>query len=198
MLYNATFFLLLLLFSQPVISQDNTFTYVGKFETQEALNSYLQKSALPCLVVDEDIYVIGSDCISRALDGDMSDRDSDNNSNDRDSDGENNNRSKFGTNNERNKAGGIAERKTKGSKRNRDNDGDNNNRDSDNDVNDRDKDGASGNRNKAGAISEGVRCAIDRKGKVLLYSRKKIDVKRAKIYYQNKYFNKKYFKIIQL
>jgi hypothetical protein len=187
---NKAILIVFLFFScLTVFSQNNSFSYIGKFSNESELKAISDSLQLPLLVVNDEVYSIGSDCISRALDGNISDRDTD---------GANNNRNRLGANTERNKSGSTAERSKKGKKNNRKKDGENNDRNDDGTYNDRDIDGNSNNRNKSGAISEGVRCAIDKKGKLILYTRKKINTKTAKIYYHNSYFTNKHFKIIQL
>jgi hypothetical protein len=173
-------FLILLAVAKLNYCQDRTFSYLGEISNSDEVKKIADSLHKPLLVVGIKVYAIGSNCITRALSGDVNDRDGDGDANDRLNDGENN---------ERKSGGDIRDRKRKGRKSARDKDGDTNDRDEDGDVN---------ARNADGSISQGTRCSISKKGKLLLYTREKISSKKAKIYFINKYFSNKHFKIIEL
>lgn len=172
-----------------VKAQDYTFSYIKDFTGENEIKAVADSLKKPLLITGNKIYAIGSDCVSRLLDG---------NADDRDNDGGNNNRNKVGENDERNKGGGVGERDTRGKNNKRRKDGDGNGRDKDGDGNRRDKNGDADARNSDGAVSLGTRCSIAKNGKVLLYTRQKISAGNSKIYYEQKFFSNKYFKIIQL
>jgi hypothetical protein len=184
------FLLTILLFQLTfVFGQDRTFSYVDKYENDEKLKLLAESINKPLLITENKIYSIGSDCLTRLFD---------NNINERNDDGDSNERFKDGENDERKKGGDIAYRTKKSKKNKRNKDGNSNDRDDDGDVNNRNSDGNSNNRNADGLISDGPRCSYTKNGKILLYTRQEINSKKAKIYYNNKYFSNKYFKIIKL
>lgn len=173
-------FLLLLFFTNNLKAQDKTFSYIGELQNDSTVKKIADSLKKPLLISGNKIYAIGSACITRLIDGDVNDRDDDGNINDRDKDD---------NANDRKKDGAISKRKKKGKNNNRDNDGDINDRENDADVN---------KRNNDGAVGAGSRCDITKKGKLLLYTRQKIETKEAYIFYKNQKFNNKSFKIIKL
>ncbi|OYU82855.1 MAG: hypothetical protein CFE24_13875 [Flavobacterium sp. BFFFF2] len=182
-------FLLFLFYFSFINAQDMTFSYVGKYENIEKLKQIADSINKPLLVTEDKIFSIGSDCLTHLFDGSINDRNSDGNSDDRYKDGDSD---------ERKKGGGIVERTKKSNRNNRNKEGKFDERDEDGDVNDRYKDGASENRNSNGSISDGPRCSYSKNGKILLYTRQNINAKKSQIYYKNKFYSNKYFKIIQL
>ena len=171
------------------LSQTNQFKIEEEFTTVERAKKLSDSLKLPILVTNKYVFSIGEICYKRLLNGYVNDRENDGDINDRENDGDINNREKGGGNNDRNKGGTIAERKKKGKKNNRDITGNNNDRDNAGDNNDRDSDGS---------IGEGPHCSNTKKGKVILYTRYEIKENNAFIYFSNKTFNSKYFKINKL
>lgn len=212
------FFLIIFIsVSLSSFSQDREFSFIGNYTDEKNLRVIADSIRKPLLVTsDKKVYSIGSDCITRLLDGNINDRDNDGDignrkkkggNNNRNKDGDDNGRNKTGSGDERSKGGDIAYRNKKGNKNKRNKNGDDNDRNSngnDNDRNkggdddERDKSGDADSRNSDGAISIGPRCSIAKNGKVLLYTRQDISSKEANIYYKDQFFNNKYFKIIQL
>jgi hypothetical protein len=171
-------------------AQDKTFSYLGEFASNGEIKKLADSLKKPLLINGTKVYTIGTSCISRMLDGDANDRDDDGDaSGDRDKDGNINNR---------NSGGAVGDRKDNGKANKRKKKGGANDRDKDGDVSDRDEDGDVNDRNADGKIIEGTRCSTTKKGKLLLYTRQKISSSKAQIYYKDRYFNNRYFKIIQL
>lgn len=183
--------LLIILFQVTHLAygQDKIFSYLAKYEGQQQVKKIADSINKPLLVTKDKIYVIGSDCLTRLFDGNLDDRDKG---------GDSDNRYKDGNGNERNKGGGVADRNRKGKGNKRDKGGSNSDRDDDGDVNERNKGAGSDNRDAGGSIAEGPRCSYAKSGKILLYTRQEIKSSTAQIYYNNKYFSNKYFKIMQL
>lgn len=169
--------------------QDRTFSYIGLANSEDEIKKIAETTHKALFITNNKVYSIGGDCIGRLLDGNI---------NDRENDGDNDERFKDGNNNDRNKGGDVADRKRKGKNNNRNKRGDNNDRDNDGDSNNRNQGGDVDTRSLDGAIGTGTGCSIAKNGKVLLYTRQTIDSKKAKILLGGKYFDKKYFKIIQL
>jgi hypothetical protein len=182
--------IILFLFSVVIYGQDREFSYQGTYKDEKDLKNIAERWNKPLLVTaDKKVYTIGSDCISRLLDGNINDR------------------NKSGSGDERNKGGDVGYRSSKGKKNKRDKNGDDNDRnnnggdndrDKNGDDNDRDKNGDMDTRNSDGTVSNGPRCSTAKNGKVLLYTRQDISSKNASIYYKENFFNNKYFKIIKL
>jgi hypothetical protein len=166
--------------STALIAQDKTFSYIMDIDNPDQIKLIADSLKKPLLISGNKIYAIGSKCINHLLDGTVNDRDDDGDVNDRDKDGGINGRKK---------GGDVSDRKRKGKSNKRNKDGD---------ANDRDSDGGTNNRDKDGSIGTGPRCEINTKGKLILYTRQKINKKKAQIYYKGNYFNYKSFKIIQL
>ncbi len=179
----------LLFYSISVKSQDYTFSFIKEIKSENEIATLADSIKKPLLITGNKVYSIGSNCISRLLDGSIDDRDND---------GDSDNRLKNGDNDERNKGGATADRKKKGGLNKRNKKGNNNDRDKDGDNDKRDIDGDSDSRNVDGTVGEGTRCSVAKNGKLLLYTRQKISVKTSKIFFNQKFFSNKYFKIIQL
>ncbi|MFI5133256.1 MAG: hypothetical protein ACHQEB_02915 [Chitinophagales bacterium] len=200
--------IILFLFNVASYSQGRQFSYIGKYTDEKNLKVIADSLNIPLLVTsDNKVYSIGSECITRLMDGDINDRDKEGDvgdrkkkgsKNDRNNDGADNDRNKNGSSDERNKGGDVGYRNKKGNKNNRNKGGDDNDRNKNGDDNDRDKSGDADSRNSDGAVSNGPRCSVAKNGKILLYTRQDINSKEANIYYKEKFFNNKYFKIIQL
>ncbi|MBE5320426.1 hypothetical protein IM793_14770 [Pedobacter sp. MR2016-19] len=169
--------------------QDRTFSYIGLANNDAEIKTIADTTHKTLFIAGNKVYSIGGDCICRLLDGD---------GNDRDDDGDNNSRLNDGAAGSRKSGGEIADRRTKGKGNKINKNGDKNNRDKDGNENDRDTNGDINNRNADGNIMEGTRCSCSKRGKILLYTREKVKITNAKIYYQGKYFSNKHFKIIQL
>lgn len=183
------FFILMSLIANFTIAQSNSFKLEEKFTTIERAKKISDSLKLPVLITDTYVFSIGDSCYKRMLEGYI---------NNRDADGDLNNRDKDGANNERNKGGAVAERTKKSKKNKRNKDGDSNDRDEDGDVNDRNKDGNNNNRNADGSVNQEPYCSNTKKGKILLYTIRDINVKKATIYFENQTFNNNYFKINKL
>ena len=186
----ALFNFLLYLFTIPsAISQGSEFSYLEPKSTEQRIQFIADSLKCPLLITEDKIYAIGSNCITRLLDGGM---------NDRDRNGDNDDRLGEGRNNERNQAGGSADRIRKGKNNNRKKKGGDNDRDKDGDNNERDRDGDTDDRNADGGSIKGTRCSVAKNGKVLLYTRQSISSESSRIYYKTQYFGPKYFKIIKI
>lgn len=182
-------FMFFLWFATSAYAQDYTFTFVENYKDQNRLKFLADSLKSPLLFSATKVYAIGSSCVSRLLDGDI---------NDRDNDGDNNNRFKAGDNDERNKSGEVGDRVKKGKTDKRNKRGKADNRYADGDSDSRDAGGDVDTRTLAGGISVGNRCSIAKNGKVLLYTRQVMDAKKSNIFFQDRSFNSKHFKIIQL
>jgi hypothetical protein len=181
--------ILLLLFAKTAYSQDYTFTFIENYNGQARLKRLSDSLGRPLLLSMNKVYSIGSNCITRLLNGELDDRDDDGDVDDRGNDGNANQRLKAGKNDERTKSGGVGDRQKKGKNNNRRKGGDDDDRDSSGDVD---------TRNLAGGIGLGNRCSVAKNGKVLLYTRQKMDSRNSTIFFHDKSFNNRYFKIIQL
>lgn len=181
--------ILFLLFAKTTYSQDYTFMFLENYHSQTRLKLLGDSLNTPLLISANKVYAIGSSCITRLLNGDLDDRDADGDVNGRNNDGNANQRLKAGNNDERTLSGGVGDRNKKGKNNNRRNGGGGDDRDAGGDVD---------TRSLEGSISLGTRCSIAKNGKVLLYTRQKIDASKSTIFFHDKLFNKRYFKIIQL
>ena len=181
--------LLLMLKISTAFCQGAEFSYLEPKSTEQRIQFIADSLKCSLLITEDKIYTIGMSCITRLLDGGLSDRDRYGNNDDRLDDG---------SNNERNQAGGSADRTRKGKTSNRTKKAGDNDRDSDGDHNERDRDGDTDDRNADGGSSKGTRCSVAKNGKVLLYTRQSISADSSRIYYKTQYFGPKYFKIIKI
>ena len=195
----ALFINLLLLLKISIVSgQGSEFSYLEPKSTEQRIMFIADSLKCPLLITTDKIYAIGSNCITRLLDGGMNDRDRNGDNDDRLDDGSNNDRNQAGGSSDRISKGKNNNRKKKGGDNDRDRDGDNNDRDKDGDNNERDRDGDTDDRNADGGSSNGTRCSVAKNGKVLLYTRQSISSESSRIYYKTQYFGPKYFKIIKI
>jgi len=169
--------------------QDYSFSFIENYKDQKRLKLIGDSLKVPLLISNNKIYVIGSSCTSRLLHGDLNGRNDDGGANERANDGNANPRFKAGDHENRGKSGGVGDREKKGKSLNRRKGSDENDRDNDGDVD---------TRNLDGGISLGTRCSVARNGKILLYTRQKIDARQSNVFFNDRLFNSKYFKIIQL
>ncbi len=167
-------FFLIALLVVSATAQTNSFKLEEKFTTKERAIKISDSINLPVLITNEYVYSIGDSCYKRMLAGDSNVRNNDGDSNDRNNDGDSNDRLKGGSVKDRNKGGAVANRKKNGK---------NNDRDDDGDVNDRNKDGNINNRNADSSISNEPYCSNTKNGKILLYTTRTINEKKAYIYF---------------
>jgi hypothetical protein len=175
-----------------------TFSFIEKYTDENRLKAIADSIKMPLLKTENKIYSIGSSCITRLIDGSINDRNDDGDNSDRMNDGSNNKRNQAGASADRSSKGNKGKRKKNGGDNDRDADGDSNDRDKNGDNNDRNKDGDSDNRNSDGDIANGTRCSVAKNGRILLYTREKINTNKCTIYYKTQYFSSKYFKIIKI
>ena len=188
----------ILFFSYSSFSQGYDFVYYGAYSTDKELDRVGDSLNGPLLVFEGKVYSIGSNCVSRLIDGSINDRKKKGGKNDRNSDGDENVRNSGGDEDNRDAGGNIGYRKKKGGKNGRDKDGNENDRNSGGDNDDRDADGDADSRDADGKLSGQPHCSTAKNGKILLYTNKKISSKNSTLYYKGKHFSSKYFKIIQL
>jgi hypothetical protein len=180
--------------------QTNPIWFVAQAQNDQEIQRIYDSLRQPLFIVNNNVYSIASECITRALAADANDRDLDGAANNRNNTGISNNRSNNGAANDRANAGtandkadaidrvtagGVGERADGGGHNNRNNAGNANDRNNAGNANDRD--------NSAALLS--FRCAIDKKGKLILYFKNLSSKDKVRIYYGHSFFNSKYFKI---